>query len=151
MNLESRIMEDLKAAMKSKDEAGLRTLRAIKAAILVEKTAEGAKAEMAEADEMKMLQKMAKQRRDSLGIFTTQGRADLAVKEEEELRIIERFLPQQLSEADLRTALQAVIAQVGATGPTDMGKVMGAATKTLAGRADGKAVSAMVKSLLGSQ
>lgn len=150
MNLESRIMDELKAAMKSKDEAALRTLRAIKAAILVEKTAEGATGEISEIDELKMLQKMAKQRRDSLDIFTTQARADLAAKEEEELRIIERFLPQQLSEDELRAEIQAVIAQLGATGPADMGKVMGAATKALAGRADGKAVSAMVKGLLSS-
>lgn len=151
MSLESRIMEQLKTAMKAKDEVGLRTLRAIKAAILVEKTAEGAKSELTEADELKMLQKMAKQRRDSLDIFTTQGRADLAVKEEEELRVIEGFLPKQLSEDELRTELQKVIADTGATGPQDMGKVMGAATKALAGRADGKAVSAMVKTLLSSQ
>ena len=148
MNLESRIMEQLKTAMKAKDEVALRTLRAIKAAILVEKTAEGAKDELSEADELKMLQKMAKQRRDSLDIFTTQGRADLAAKEEEELRVIEGFLPKQLSEDELRTELQKVIAETGATGPQDMGKVMGAATKALAGRADGKAVSAMVKELL---
>lgn len=150
MNLETRIMDELKTAMKAKDEVALRTLRAIKAAILVEKTAEGASGELSEADEMKMLQKMAKQRRDSLDIFSTQGRADLAVKEEEELRVIERFLPQQLSEDDLRAELQTVISQVGASGPGDMGKVMGAATKALAGRADGKAVSAMVKELLQS-
>ena len=150
MNLESRIMEQLKTAMKAKDEVALRTLRAIKAAILVEKTAEGAKDELSEADEMKMLQKMAKQRRDSLDIFTTQGRADLAAKEEEELRVIEGFLPKQLSEDELRAELQKVIADTGATGPADMGKVMGAATKALAGRADGKAVSAMVKTLLQS-
>ena len=148
MNLEARIMEQLKTAMKAKDEVALRTLRAIKAAILVEKTAEGAKDELSEADEMKMLQKMAKQRRDSLDIFTTQGRADLAAKEEEELRVIEGFLPKQLSEEELRTELQKVIADTGASGPQDMGKVMGAATKALAGRADGKAVSAMVKELL---
>lgn len=150
MSLESRIMEQLKTAMKAKDEVALRTLRAIKAAILVEKTAEGATGELSEADEMKMLQKMAKQRRDSLDIFTTQGRADLAAKEEEELRVIEDFLPKQLSEGELRAELQKVIADAGATGPKDMGKVMGAATKALAGRADGKAVSAMVKTLLGS-
>jgi len=148
MNLESRIMDELKAAMKSKDEVALRTLRAIKAAILVEKTAEGATGEMSEADELKMLQKMAKQRRDSLDIFTTQNRADLAAKEEEELRVIERFLPQQLSEEELRNAVQQVIQQTGAAGPADLGKVMGAATKALAGRADGKAISAMAKSLL---
>jgi len=148
MNLESRIMEQLKTAMKAKDEVALRTLRAIKAAILVEKTAEGAKSELSEADEMKMLQKMAKQRRDSLDIFTTQGRADLAIKEEEELRVIEGFLPKQLSEEELRAELQKVIAESGASSPGDMGKVMGAATKALAGRADGKAVSAMVKELL---
>lgn len=151
MSLESRIMDELKTAMKAKDEAALRTLRAIKAAILVEKTAEGATGEISEADEMKLLQKMAKQRRDSLDVFSTQGRADLAAKEEEELRIIERFLPQQLSEAELRTELQAIIAQTGARSPADMGKVMGAATKTLAGRADGKAISAMVKELLQPQ
>ena len=147
MSLESRIMDEIKTAMKAKDEAGLRTLRAIKAAILIEKTS-GSGTEMTEADELKMLQKMAKQRRDSLDIFKTQNRPDLAVKEEEELAILSRFLPQQMSAEELRAAVQAVITQTGASSPADMGKVMGAANKALAGKADGKAVADMVKELL---
>ena len=148
MSLEARIMDELKTAMKAKDEAALRTLRAIKAAILVEKTAEGATGEITEAGEQKLLQKLAKQRRDSLDIFVKQDRADLATTEREELVIIERFLPQQLTADELRTELQALINQVGASGPADMGKVMGAASKALAGRADGKAISETVKTLL---
>lgn len=148
MSLEARVMDELKTAMKAKDEAALRTLRAIKAAILVEKTAEGATGEITEATEQKMLQKLAKQRRDSLDIFVKQDRPDLAATEREELAIIERFLPQQLSPDELRTELQGLIQQVGAKGPADMGKVMGAASKALAGRADGKAISETVKSLL---
>ena len=148
MSLEQKVMEEMKTAMKAKDEAGLRTLRAIKAAILIEKTAEGGGNELNEASELKMLQKMAKQRRDSLDIFTQQNRADLASKEKEELDIIEKFLPQQMSPEELRTELQSIIAQVGASSPADMGKVMGAATKQLAGKADGKAISETVKQLL---
>ena len=147
MSLEIKIMDEIKTAMKAKDEAGLRTLRAIKAAILIEKTS-GSGTEMTEADELKMLQKMAKQRRDSLDIFKTQNRPDLASKEEEELAILARFLPQQMSADDLRTAVQEVITQTGATSPADMGKVMGAANKALAGKAEGKAVADMVKELL---
>ena len=147
MSLESKVMEEMKTAMKAKDEAGLRTLRAIKAAILIEKTSGGA-TEMTEADEMKMLQKMAKQRRDSLDIFKAQNREDLAAKEEEELAILARFLPQQMSADDLRAAVKEIIAQTGATSPADMGKVMGAANKQLAGKADGKAISELVKELL---
>lgn len=148
MSLEQKIMEQMKAAMKSKDEAALRTLRAIKAEILKEKTAAGAKDEITEADEQKLLQRMAKQRRDSLQIFEQQNREDLAAKEREELGILEQFLPRQLSEAELRSALQQLIAETGASSPADMGKVMGAATKKLAGQADGKAISAAVKELL---
>ena len=122
-------MEQMKAAMKSKDEAALRTLRAIKAEILKEKTAAGAKDEITEADEQKLLQRMAKQRRDSLQIFEQQNREDLAAKEREELGILEQFLHRQLSEAELRSALQQIIAETGASSPADMGKVMGAATK----------------------
>jgi uncharacterized protein YqeY len=140
-------MDEMKTAMKAKDEAGLRTLRAIKAAILIEKTS-GSGTEMTEADELKMLQKMAKQRRDSLEIFKTQNRPDLAVKEEEELAILSRFLPQQMSTEDLRAAVQEVIIQTGASSPADMGKVMGAANKALAGKAEGKAIADMVKELL---
>lgn len=147
MALEQKIMEQLKEAMKAKDEAALRTLRAIKAAILLEKTS-GSGAEMTEADETKMLQKLAKQRRDSLDIFTQQNREDLAAKEREELKIIEGFLPRQMSAEELQAELKAIIAQVGATSPADMGKVMGVASKQLAGKADGKAISETVKQLL---
>lgn len=137
----------MKDAMRAKDEAALRTLRAIKAAILLEKTS-GSGAEITEADEVKMLQKMAKQRRDSLDIFTQQNREDLAAKEKEELAIIEKFLPKQMSAEELQAELKAIIAQVGATSPADMGKVMGLASKQLAGKADGKAISENVKLLL---
>lgn len=137
----------MKQAMKAKDEAALRTLRAIKAAILLEKTSEGGK-EITEADEIKMLQKMAKQRRDSLDIFEKQNREDLAGKEREELAILERFLPKQMSTDELKETLKGIIAQVGASSPADMGKVMGMASKQLAGQADGKAISEAVKQLL---
>jgi uncharacterized protein len=149
MTLETKIMEQLKTAMKEKDEKALRSLRAIKAAIILAKTAEGSKGEITEAEETKMLQKMVKQRRDSLEIFEKQGRADLALREKEEIEIIERFLPKQLSEEELRAELQKIIAETGASSPADMGKVMGAATKQLSGLADGKAISALVKTLLG--
>ncbi len=148
MALESRIMEELKVAMKAKDEAALRTLRAIKAAIIIEKTAEGASGEISEATELKMLQKLAKQRRDSLDIFVKQNREDLASKEREELAIIEKFLPAQMSQEELHAELKAIIAQVGATSAADMGKVMGVASKQLAGKTDGKAISEAVKQLL---
>jgi hypothetical protein len=141
-------MEELKVAMKAKDEAGLRTLRAIKAAIIIEKTAEGASDVISEATEIKMLQKLAKQRRDSLEIFEKQSREDLAAKEREELAIIEKFLPKQMSQEELHALLKGIIAEVGATSPADMGKVMGVASKQLAGKADGRAISDAVKQLL---
>lgn len=134
--------------MRAKDEAALRTLRAIKAAIIIEKTAEGASGEITEATETKMLQKLAKQRRDSLDIFQKQNREDLAAKEREELAIIEKFLPKQMTTEELTEALKGIIAQVGAASPADMGKVMGVASKQLAGLADGKAISEAVKQLL---
>ena len=148
MSLETKIMEELKDAMRAKNEAALRTLRAIKAAIIIEKTAEGATGVITEADETKMLQKLAKQRRDSLEIFEKQNREDLAAKEREELSIIERFLPKQMSADELKAAIQDIIAQVGASSPADMGKVMGVATKQLAGKTDGKAISETVQLLL---
>lgn len=148
MALEEKIMEELKNAMRAKDEAALRTLRAIKAAIIIEKTAEGASGNIDEATELKMLQKLAKQRRDSLDIFIKQNREDLAAKEREELSIIEKFLPQQMTQDELHTALKAIIEQVGAKSPADMGKVMGVASKQLAGKTDGKAISEAVKQLL---
>lgn len=148
MTLEQKIMEELKTAMKAKDEAALRTLRAIKAAIIIEKTAEGAHGDINEATEVKMLQKLAKQRRDSLDIFIKQNREDLASKEREELAIIEKFLPAQMSQEELHAAVKNIIAEVGATSPADMGKVMGVASKQLAGKTDGKAISEAVKQLL---
>ncbi|HMR91121.1 MAG TPA: GatB/YqeY domain-containing protein [Chitinophagaceae bacterium] len=148
MSLEQKIMTELKVAMLAKDEVALRSLRAIKAAILLAKTAEGAKSELTDDDEMKLLNKLAKQRRDSLDIFRQQNRPDLAQKEEEELAIIEKFLPAQLSADELKEVLTKIITDTGASSPADMGKVMGVATKQLAGWADGKAISAAVKELL---
>jgi uncharacterized protein YqeY len=148
MSLEAKIMESLKTAMKAKDEVALRTLRAIKAAIIIEKTAEGASGEIDEATEIKMLQKMAKQRKDSLQIFEQQQREDLASKEREELAIIEQFLPAQMSEEEIKRALQQIINTVGASSMADLGKVMGIASKELAGKADGKVIATLVKELL---
>lgn len=150
MSLEQQIMTELKAAMIAKDEAALRGLRAIKAAILLAKTADGKSTEISEEDEMKILQKLAKQRKDSLDVFVQQNREDLAQKERDELAIIEKFLPKQMSEDELRAALQQIISETGASSAADMGKVMGAATKQLAGKADGKMISAMVKEILAS-
>ena len=147
-SLEQKIMVDLKAAMLAKDEAALRSLRAIKAAILLAKTAEGATGELSEETEIKLLQKMVKQRKDSLEIFQQQSRPELAQKEIEEIAVIEKFLPKQMDEAALRSALAAIVARVGASSAADMGKVMGAANKELAGKADGKTIAALVKELL---
>ncbi|MBN8720222.1 hypothetical protein SAMN05444410_10560 [Hydrobacter penzbergensis] len=149
MSLEEQVMSGMKDAMKSKDEAMLRGLRAIKAEIIKAKTEPGANGQVTAEGELKLLQKMMKQRKDSLDIYQQQGRADLAQKEQEEIAIIEKFLPQQLSEEELKEALKSIIASVGAAGPQDMGKVMGVATKQLAGKTDGKAISAAVKTLLG--
>lgn len=151
MSLEQKIMTELKAAMLAKDEAALRSLRAIKAAILLAKTAEGAGESLSEDEEIKMLQKMVKQRKDSLEIFQQQNRPELAKKEEEEIAVIEKFLPKQLSAEEVKAALTVIIANVGASSPADMGKVMGAATKELAGKADGKTISALVKELLSAK
>ncbi|GAA3948109.1 GatB/YqeY domain-containing protein [Chitinophaga oryziterrae] len=148
MSLELNINAAIKTAMLAKAEADLRALRAIKAAILIVKTSEGAGADLTEADESKLLQKLAKQRKDSLEIFRQQNREDLAKKEEEELEVIERYLPKQMSEDELRAEITAIIASTGASSPADMGKVMGVASKQLAGKADGKAISALVKELL---
>ena len=141
-------MAEMKDAMKAKNEAVLRSLRAIKAEIIKAKTEPGAGGEIDEATEQKFLQKMMKQRKDSLEIFTKQGREDLAVKEKEEIDVIERFLPKQLSEAEIKEAVAAIIKQTGASSAADMGKVMGAASKQLAGLADGKTISTIVKELL---
>jgi uncharacterized protein YqeY len=148
MSLEQKIMGELKAAMLAKNEAALRSLRAVKAAILLAKTSEGAGGELKEDDEIKLLQKLVKQRKDSLEIFQQQNRTDLAQKEKEEIEVIEKFLPQQLSGDELKAIVAKIITETGASSPVDMGKVMGAATKQLAGKADGKAISALVKELL---
>ena len=148
MSLEQKIMTDLKTAMLAKDEKGLRSLRAIKAAILLARTSEGSNGELKEEDETKLLQKLVKQRKDSLEIYQQQNRADLAQKEIEEIEVIEKFLPKQLSAEELKLEITTIITEVGASTPADMGKVMGAATKKLAGKADGKTISALVKELL---
>jgi len=148
MNLEQKVMAQMKDAMKAKNEAALRGLRAIKAEIIKAKTEPGAQGEISADAEIKMLQKMVKQRRDSLEIFQQQNRQDLVQKEQDELSIIEQFLPAQMSSEELKKELQEIILETGASSAADMGKVMGAATKKLAGRADGKAISAAVKELL---
>lgn len=148
MSLETKVMEDLKKAMLAKDEKSLRSLRAIKAAIIQAKTAEGAGGQIKEDEEIKLLQKLVKQRKDSLEIYEKQGREDLASKEKEEIEVIEKFLPKQLSEAELKDILSKIVAETGASSPADMGKVMGAANKQLAGKADGKTIAAIVKELL---
>lgn len=151
MSLEKKVNDDIKSAMLARDEAGLRALRAIKAAILLARTSEGGQAVMSPEDELRLLQKLVKQRRDSLEIFEKQQRADLARKEREEIEVIERFLPGQLSPEVLKEAVAAIIAEVDATGPADMGKVMGLATKKLTGQADGKAISEVVRTLLSNR
>ena len=148
MSLQTKVMEALKEAMKAKDTVALESLRAIKSAILLAKTEAGAAEELSEADELKLLQKLVKQRKDSAALYTQQGRNDLAEPELAQMAVIEKFLPDQLSEAEVETALRGIINQVGAATPKDMGKVMGVATKQLAGKADGKLISEIVKRLL---
>lgn len=148
MSLKLTIENGIKDAMRAKDADRLRALRAIKSLILLEETS-GSSADGLSADaEMKILMKAAKQRRDSLEVYVSQNRPDLAEKEQAELAIIEEFLPKQLSDAELTAKITEIIAAVGATSPADMGKVMGVASKQLAGLADGKAISAKVSGLL---
>lgn len=148
MSLETEVMNQMKEAMKAKDEAAVRGLRAIKAEIIKAKTEPGANGQVSEEGELKLLQRIVKQRKDSLEIYTKQGREDLAKTEAEEIAIIEKFLPKQMSEEEVKAALTAIITEVGASSPADMGKVMGVATKQLAGKADGKVISGLVKELL---
>ncbi|HKR03308.1 MAG TPA: GatB/YqeY domain-containing protein [Bacteroidia bacterium] len=147
MSLETQIQSDLKAAMLAKDEAALRALRAIKSAILLAKTS-GAGGELSAEDELKMLQKLVKQRKESIEIYEKQGRDDLAKNEKEEVAVIEKFLPAQMSEADVRAEVKKIIESTGAKSAAEMGKVMGVASKQLAGKADNKMVAAIVKELL---
>jgi uncharacterized protein len=148
MSLEQKVMTDLKTAMLAKDEKSLRSLRAIKSAIIIAKTAEGASGEIKEEDEIKLLQKLVKQRKDSLEIYEKQNREDLAGKEREEISVIEKFLPKQMDKAELRTIIQKIIEETGASSPADMGKVMGLANKQLSGKAEGKTIAAIVKEIL---
>lgn len=148
MSLETTINEHLKKAMLAKDEKGLRALRAIKSAILLAKTADGAAETMSADAEIKLLQKLVKQRKDSIDIFEQQNRADLAIKEKEEVEVIEQYLPKQLTAEELKPIIAEIIASSGVTGIGGLGQVMGIASKQLAGKADGKAISAIVKELL---
>lgn len=148
MSLESRVNDEIKTAMKAKDAVALRSLRAIKSAILLAKT-DGSGKEVDDAVELKIVQKLVKQRKDSLEIFEKQDREDLAVKEREEIEVISKFLPAQMDAAELETFIKGIIEQTGASSMKDMGKVMGMASKQLAGKADGKTISNVVKALLG--
>ncbi len=147
MSLENIINNDLKEAMKAKDQVALRGIRAIKAAILLAKT-DGSGKELDQDSEIKLLQKLIKQRKDSLDIYTKQNREDLAKTEREEIEVIEKYLPAQLSAEELVAALKKIIAESGASSIKDLGKVMGIASKTLAGKADGKTISETLKTLL---
>jgi len=147
MSLEAKLMTDLKTAMKAKDQAATRTIRAIKAAIMLIKT-DGSGTELDAAGEIKLIQKQLKQRQDSLDIFKKQDRPDLALIEEEEIAVLQRYLPKQMSAEELESLLKGIIEQTGASGMKDMGKVMGMASAKIAGAADGKTVSAAVKKLL---
>ncbi|GAB3000585.1 GatB/YqeY domain-containing protein [Cyclobacterium sediminis] len=148
MSLKTDIEKEIKKAMLAKEKDRLRGLRAIKSLIMLEETKTSSDAGLTDAEELQILTKAAKQRRDSIEIFEKQGRKDLASLEITELEVISEFLPKQLSEEELTAELEAIISATGASGPKDMGKVMGMATKKLAGKADGKAISQKVKSLL---
>lgn len=148
MGLKATIDADIKAAMLAKDKVTLLALRDIKKMILIEESKAGGNGELSDDEGMKILQKAVKQRKDSAQIYKDQNRPDLLEKEEAEITVIEKYLPEAMGEAELKSALEAIIAKVGASSPADMGKVMGAATKELAGKAEGRAISTMVKSLL---
>jgi len=149
MSLEERISTDLKEAMKAKDQAKVRSIRAIKAAILLLKT-DGSGQEITPDKEIKLVQKLVKQRKDSMDIYLKQDREDLAAVEREEITVLEAYLPEQISEAELTDIIKKIIETTGASGMSDMGKVMGIASKELAGKADGKTISGIVKTLLSS-
>ena len=148
MELEKQIQADMVSAMKAKETVRLAALRGIKAAILLAKTSEGGNGEITDADIVKIIGKLVKQRKESAEIYTAQNRPELAENELAEAAAMEVYLPKQLSEDEVREILKGIIAEVGASKPSDMGKVMGTATKRLAGQADGKLISAIVKSLL---
>ncbi len=148
MALEQQVQKDIMAAMKEKDQVRLNAVRAIKSAILLAKTAEGAAKELSDGDIIKLIQKLAKQHKESADLYANAGRTELAENELAEMKVLEEYLPKQLSEAEVEAKLKEIIAQVGAKAPSDMGKVMGVATKQLAGLADGRLISTIVKKLL---
>ncbi len=148
MSLQQEIMTKLKEAMRAKDKVALESLRAVKSAILLAQTSGDSK-ELSTEDEIKLVQKLVKQRKDSAALYSEQGRADLAEPELAQVAVLEQFLPEQMGEDELKTIISGIIAQVGASSMKDMGKVMGMASKQLAGKADGKAISNVVKYLLG--
>ena len=148
MSLQTQIMDAMKIAMKERNTLALQSLRAVKSAILLAQTESGAKDELSEAEEIKLLQKLVKQRKDSAAIYKEQGREDLATPEIEEAVVIEQFLPEQMSEEDVAAIVDDIIAKTGASSMKDMGKVMGMANQALAGQADGKTISTIVKSRL---
>ncbi|WP_392420623.1 GatB/YqeY domain-containing protein [Capnocytophaga canis] len=148
MSLQTKVMEALKDAMKSKDSVALESLRAIKSAILLAKTESGASEELSESQELVLLQKLIKQRRDSATLYASQGRNDLAEPELAQIKIIERFLPELPSEEEIEAIIKKIISETGASGMKDMGKVMGVASTELAGKADNRVVSTIVKKLL---
>ena len=148
MSLESQIMEEMKNAMRAKDTVALEALRAIKSGIILAKTEAGASDTLSADDEIKLLQKLVKQRKDSAVIFTEQGRTDLAEPELAQVAVIEKFLPAQMTEAEVEAAVAQILAENGFSGMAAMGQVMGIASKALAGKTDGKTISTIVKKLL---
>ena len=148
MSLQSEIMSAMKEAMKLKDKVALETLRAVKAELLKAKTATGASSELTKGEEIKLLQKMQKQRKDAFAIYEEQGRKDLAEEELAQTKVLAKFLPKQMTSSELEIAVAAVIEKLGASSPSDMGKVMGVAAKELSGKAEGRAISTTVKMLL---
>lgn len=148
MSLQEKVMEAMKTAMKAKDAQSLEALRAVKSALLLAQTETGSKADLTEAEEIKLLQKQVKQRKDSAAIYREQGREDLAEPELTQAQVIEQFLPQQLSEEEVSKIVDEIIAETGASSMADMGKVMGLASTRLAGKADGKTISTVVKARL---
>ncbi len=148
MSLQEQIMDAMKVAMKEKNQIALQALRSVKSAILLAQTETGAKGELSEDEEIKILQKLVKQRKDSASIYTQQGREDLAAPEIAEAEVIEQFLPEQMSDEEVAAVVEEIIRKTGADSMKDMGKVMGMANKELAGRADGKTISTLVKARL---
>ncbi|MEP0131415.1 MAG: GatB/YqeY domain-containing protein [Eudoraea sp.] len=148
MSLQNQVMEEIKAAMKAKDSVALESLRAIKSALLLAQTEKGAGDELSDADEIKLIQKLVKQRKDSATIFKEQGREDLAEPELAQIAVIEKFLPAQLSEDEIEKVVIQIIESTGASGMKDMGKVMGIVSKQLGGQADGKTISGIVRAKL---